>query len=284
VSSLAARAGRALGGGPRARRSGGEARPLPAGLPNFLIVGAQKAGTRWLRHNLAQHPEVYAASEEVWYFDHHFDRGVDWYRRQFPGWSGEPLVGESTPGYMFWANDPGRNAHRIDEQLPGVRLFAVLRDPAERAYSAFVHLMARGRVPARADLLEHVAAYAPEDDPLQLVAGGWYAASLAPFVERFGDRLRVFLTDDVRADARAVYRSALEHLGADPGFAPSELAAVRYSNPVPRLSRYRGRRGVRRPLTGSERRALYPYFADDVARLERLLGRDLSAWRPEGAR
>jgi hypothetical protein len=127
-----------------------------------------------------------------------------------------------------------------------------------------------------------VTSYAPEDDPLQLVAGGWYGASLAPYAERFGERLRVFLNEDVRADAHGVYRRALEHVGVDPGFVPAGLSRVRFRNRTPRFSRYRSARGERRPLSTAERRALSEYFADDIAVLERLLGRDLSAWRPVG--
>src|SRR5262245_20945189 len=40
-----------------------------APLPNFLIIGAQKSATRWLRSNLAQHPEIYAAPTELSYFN-----------------------------------------------------------------------------------------------------------------------------------------------------------------------------------------------------------------------
>ena len=196
---------------------------VPPSQPNFLIIGAQKAGTRWLRHNLGEHPDVLTAAQELWYFDHYFDRGSEWYRRQFAGYSGETAIGESTPGYMIWGNDPHRNARRIDEQLPGARLFAVLREPADRTLSAFLHHLKRGRLSPDDDLLAYVRSRPPGEDPLQLIIGGWYAASLEPFFERFGERLCVFLNDDIRADSAGVYRTALEHLGVDPKFVPEAL-------------------------------------------------------------
>jgi hypothetical protein len=69
---------------------------LPEGsVPTFLIIGAQKSATRWLRHNLGLHPEAYTAPRELGFFNYNrrFDGlGLDWYRSQFEGWNGEPIV------------------------------------------------------------------------------------------------------------------------------------------------------------------------------------------------
>src|SRR5262249_21007905 len=72
-----------------------------------------------------------------------------------------------------------------------------------------------------------------------------------------------------------VYDRALRHIGATPDFVPPEFERVRFSHQQ-RASTEPGRQ----PLTLDERRALWAYFADDVARLEQMLGRDLSAWDP----
>jgi hypothetical protein len=100
-----------------------------------------------------------------------------------------------------------------------------------------------------------------------------------PFVERFGERLLIFLNEDIRADAHAIYRRALKHVDVDATFIPENLAEVRYSTPVPAESKYHST-GGRRTLTNEERLALWPYFAEDVQRLEGILGRNLSHWRP----
>ena len=249
-------------------------------MPTFLIVGAQKSGTRWLRTNLGEHPDVFTAPHEVAFFDgDEFDRGLGWYGRAFKGWRGEPAVGEATPGYLMLARGGQRTADRIHRSLPGVRLLALLRNPVDRAYSAFIHHMGRDRIPAHRGFLEQLRSVPARDDPLAIVSNGWYAASLAPYL-RFGDRVRILIHDDALREPEAVYSRALDHIGARQGFIPRDLRRVRFTVTPPATSPYAAADGFRRPLTPLERREAYAYFADDVERLEAMIGRDLSAWRP----
>ena len=117
-------------------------RELPP-LPTFLIIGAQKSATRWLRDNLGSHPEIFTAPTEVGFF--HLPRryrelGVDWYRSKFDGWAGEPIVGESTPGYMMLWNHPHEVAARIVDDASG-------RPPARRAAQSDRPRQLRTRAP-----------------------------------------------------------------------------------------------------------------------------------------
>ena len=249
-------------------------------LPTFLVIGAQKGATRWLRLNLGRHPEIYTPDEELSFFNTKaYGKGLDHYRGLFAGWSGEPVVGEATPGYMIWRHEPAAVAERIDRDLPDVRLFAILRDPVDRLYSAFVHHVKRGRIDPEEDLVELVRRTPPEEEGMQLVAGGWYGRSLAPYAERFGERLHVFLNEDARSDPEGVYATALRAIGVDDSFAPEELEEVVFSRSLPKGSRYWQEGSGRRPLGAEEKAALYELFAADVDRLEAMLGRDLSAWR-----
>jgi Sulfotransferase domain len=249
-------------------------------LPNFLIIGAQKSATRWLRINLGKHPDIYTAPAEPSYFNLRWEQGPDWYRTQFPDWSGERFVGEATPGYMILRQKPDEVAARIDRDLPDVRLLALLRNPVDRLYSAFVHHMRRGRIATDADLLDRVGQVDPPFDPQQLVAGGLYAASLEPYLQTFGDRLRVFLHDDLLDDPARIYGEALRHIGAPETYRPEDLEDVVFSRRPLEGSSYMGEDGGKRQLTEDERQQLFRYFESDVQRLEELLGRDLSLWRP----
>lgn len=250
--------------------------------PTFLIIGARKSATRWLRTHLGQYPEIFTADREIRFFNdgESFERGLEWYRSNFEGWSGEPVSGEATPGYMMWLESPAGIAARIDESLPGVRLMALLRNPVDRAYSAFVHHTREGRIPPEAGLLDHLRGTDPTKDSLGLVAGGWYAESLAPYFDRFGGRLRVFLHDETVREPERVYARALEHVGASPGFAPPGLRRVRHSGRLPEESPHAEDGGARRELRSDERAEIHEYFREDIERLEELLGRDLGVWKP----
>jgi hypothetical protein len=245
-------------------------------LPTFLIIGAQKSATRWLRTNLGQHPEVFIADHEVAFFSNRkrFEElGLDWYRTQFADVVDEAIIGEGTPAYMMWRHHPEQIAQRIDESLPGARVLAILRNPIDRAQSAMIHHVQRERLPANANLVAVVRETPPEQDFLALIAGGWYAKSLAPYAERFGDRLLVLIHDDIATEPRAVYERAAAHVGAAADFEPLALERVVYSN----RARTDEARSV---LTDDERVELWDYFRDDVRQLEEMIGRDLSIWDP----
>ena len=103
-----------------------------ARFPDFLIIGAVKAGTTWLWNLLLEHPDLYlpANRKELRFFNAHWSEGVDWYASWFTG-AAERVTGEVSPEYLHFP----AAAERIRSVLPAVKLIAVLRDPVERAYS-----------------------------------------------------------------------------------------------------------------------------------------------------
>jgi hypothetical protein len=129
----------------------GVVRNLPRNLfapfymsPEFVIIGAQKAGTTSLYDYLVQHPCIAPArTKEVHFFDHHFARGIGWYARRFSTQrekkrAGKPLgheliTGEASPYYLFHPHVP----KRIKETLPNARLIVLLRNPVSRAFSHY---------------------------------------------------------------------------------------------------------------------------------------------------
>jgi hypothetical protein len=115
-----------------------------SGLVDFIVVGAQKAGTTALFEHLGEEPDLALSDvKEVHYFD---DDGLDWaapdhdrYHRHFPPADGR-LRGEATPIYVYWPN----SLERIRAYNPDVRLILMLRDPVERAWSHWRMEYARG--------------------------------------------------------------------------------------------------------------------------------------------
>lgn len=114
-------------------------------MPDFIIVGAQKAGTSSLFKYCRQHPQINMCwLKEVHYFDKNFHQGVDWYRSNFPVSWGSPedsVVGEATPYYLIHPQTP----KRIHDLLPMAKLIVLLRDPVERAISHYYYEIKNGR-------------------------------------------------------------------------------------------------------------------------------------------
>src|SRR3954452_18181658 len=135
-------------------------RSLGMTMPNFLILGAAKAGTTALYHYLKQHPEVCMSEiKETNFFalmgkpldfrgpgdDEHINRFsvTTWgdYQSRFPDRTDARAVGEASPLYLYSPDAPGR----IARWMPKAKLVVILRDPVARAYSAFLHLVRGGR-------------------------------------------------------------------------------------------------------------------------------------------
>lgn len=117
--------------------------------PNFLIIGAQKAGTTWLHRNLQEHPSVFMPEYEVHFFHKtkNFAKGISWYEKHFHLADNVKVVGESSPDYL-WVNhtvdDPEilSKVHlNIHETLPNTKLIVTLRNPVDRAISSINHFV-----------------------------------------------------------------------------------------------------------------------------------------------
>lgn len=315
----------------RTAATGKMERDLQKGVrPNFLIIGAAKSGTTSLWHCLVQHPQVYMSPRKHTRF-FAFDveepaflgppprsksvpyavANPDDYHRLFAGVSDEIAVGEASHSYLY---GPGAAA-RIRAYSPEMKLVAILRDPAERAFSHHRQMIRDGREPAR-DFLR-----ALELEEARVRDGWWpdfhyartglYHAQLERYFHLFGrDRIRIYLYEDFAADPNAVVRDLFGFLGVDDAFVPE--MAVRYNasglpknvllhgslkklrrvRPVARRVLPEGvyrlllragsglhNRNLTKPaLSQKERRVARGYFAEDVSRLERLIGRDLSGW------
>jgi Sulfotransferase domain len=123
-------------------------------LPDFLIIGAQKCGTTSLYEYLTQHPEIYPATvKEVGYFDRYYQKGLPWYRSQFPSAFHKLharfilrrnfLTGEASTGYIL---NP-HSLRRIAATVPRAKLILMLRNPVDRAYSHYQHTLRMKREP-----------------------------------------------------------------------------------------------------------------------------------------
>lgn len=206
--------------------------------PHFLIIGAQKSGTSSLYSALAQHPQIAAATrKEIHFFDQHYSRGKTWYQQQLGEASEGQLNGEASPFYLAHP----LAAERIQQHNPTVRLIALLREPAARAYSHFQHQTRRG-----VETLSFADALAREDERTQqhwqaLAEGacpvgspaqqfsyrqrGYYAEQLQRYLARFPrEQLLVLPSEDFFVDPLASCQRCFAFLGIDPDFIAQDLA------------------------------------------------------------
>jgi len=128
--SLPARARRSINWRSRQMTSSGRA------LPDFVIIGGQRCGTTSLYEALSRHRDIVPSfRKEIHYFDIHHERGIQWYRANFPlrALLRRRISGEATPNYLAIPEVPERMARVV----PEARLIALLRNPVERAHSAW---------------------------------------------------------------------------------------------------------------------------------------------------
>lgn len=296
-------------------------------MPNFFIIGAAKSGTTSLYHYLSQHPQIYTSPlKEPRFFALEGERldfrgpgdrealrssvtDIEAYRALFDGVTDEIAIGEASPVYLYSPKAPERIRHYV----PEAKFIAVLRDPAERAYSGFLHLVRDGLEPlddfARTLEEEEVRAkrnYAPH---WRYRDGGFYHAQLSRYFERFDEeQIRVYLYEDLKADPMGVLRDVFGFLGVDEGFVP-DLTFRHNVSSVPKNRRLHrlltgpnairaGIRtliptGVRRRVTATVksrnlrrppqlslevRRQLIGAYREDILKLQVLIRRDLSSW------
>jgi hypothetical protein len=188
-------------------------------LPNFLIIGAMKAGTTSLYHYLRPHPQVFMPRiKELNFFDQKgtWPRGFGWYARQFKDARPSAVVlGEASPIYTQHPHHRGV-PERIAAHLPDVRLIYVVRDPIERIRSHYQHLVAVG-------LEKKAVDRAVLENPLYLDVSryAYQIDQYLPHVRR--DRILVITSESLRDDRLATIRKVYRFLGVADDFVPPTL-------------------------------------------------------------
>jgi hypothetical protein len=186
-------------------------------IPDFVVIGAQKAGTTWLYECLSEHPEVFVPRmKEVHFFTRpqddrlsRLDQGVEWYQSLFPD-SGK-VNGELTPDYMFFPYV----APAIATLNPKMKIVALLRHPVDRAYSQYwMRRRYRDSLPFEDAIRESPG----------LIERGFYYRQLAPYLEIFGaDRVRIYIYEEITQAPEPFFVDLCKFLGVSADFAPLSL-------------------------------------------------------------
>jgi hypothetical protein len=181
--------------------------------PNFLYIGAPKAGSSWIFEVLHEHPDVFVPiAKDIQFFDYNYDKGIAWYLDFFrPGW-GQAAVGELSHDYYLYPEV----AARVHQHLPDIRLFCCLRDPISETMAVFLQ--------QRKEFVgddQGFGEYAFREETLKRSD---YFYNLLPFYERFPrDKILALFFDELRRDPAAFIRQVYEFLQVDADFEPLSL-------------------------------------------------------------
>lgn len=109
-------------------------------LPNAIIIGVRKGGTRALLRGLSIHPNIHIATKEIHFFDRdqNYAKGIEWYRNMMPEVPSTPgrIVIEKSPSYFVTPGVP----ERIYKMSRTIKLLVIVRNPTKRAISDYTQL------------------------------------------------------------------------------------------------------------------------------------------------
>ena len=229
-------------------------------LPDFIIIGAQKAGTTTLYENLCQHPKIdRCATDEAHYFDRTqyfynekpIKKHLDEYKDLFVREADDHLVFEKTPAYSAFPFIPAR----IHKVVPNIKLILSMRNPIDRAYSQYMMEIRvdNEHLPFKKALIEH-------ENYKQYIGRGLYIRIINNFLKYF-NRNQLLLLDFEDIKERPVYDKIWDFLGIDGCLLESRIES-RIADPYP-------------PMANNTREFLKKLYKEYNNKLFDFLGEDL---------
>jgi hypothetical protein len=256
-------------------------------FPNVLIVGGSKCGSTSLWTFLKEHPQVIVTTTQVHldFFTFNYGKGTRWYKANFPTIFtyiykrlryGKIAVIDFSPYYLFHP----LAAHRAGQLLPEARLLFTLRDPIDRAFSAYQHSKRRGfealsfaqavkeerkrLLGEEAKILQNPSYHSFPHFRHSYIARGKYLRQLKSWEKIYGkSKMHIVLNEDTRPD---VAQKTLDSVCSFLGIRTHMLVLPKLHN----VGKYSER------LSPIMRRKLSRYFSKENSLLSRYLGRRLN--------
>lgn len=297
-------------------------------LPNFLIVGAGKSGTTSISKYLSEHPDIYmpphhkeprflvhenipykkAENEQcaIQYYERTV-RTLEEYRALFDGVKNERAVGEASMAYL---NSPDLAIRRIRELLGEVKIIIILRQPADRAFSSYMHQVRELNEPYSFEAALEREAYRMRENYIpgyEYASKGFYHRDVKAYLDAFKE-VKIILFEDLQNSPETVMRDLYQFLGVDPSYCPQRLHRrynisgrpksgilqyliyhdtmikmfyrhfIKPLLPVQARERVKGMNLRRERIRPETRRRLTERYREDIEALSALIGRDLSHW------
>ncbi len=295
--------------------------------PNLFIVGAAKCGTTSLYYHLMSHKDVFFCEhKEPYYFStkyaqipHHGKADeindvkrmslptLDDYLKLFKDATDEKIIGEASTDYLYFY----KVAEDIKAMNPDAKIVISLRNPVDRAFSAYYHQISKDR-----ETLSFEDALEEEENRIKdnysfiwrYKDVGLYSKKVKHFLDVFGpEKVKVILFDDIKNDITSVVHDILEFLELDTNLKINASEKHRATG-VYRFKKFNElmfkksfvRRILQMGLTqkarnrlllkltninlkkpqmnAQTRKYLINYFKDDILETEKIIGRDLQDW------
>ena len=188
-------------------------------LPNLVYIGPDKAASTWFFQLFRAHPEIYVTpAKDVYFFDRYFDKGLEWYSQQFEGGQGFPVISEISHDYLI----SSVAALRMRRVLPDVKLMVCLREPTDRAFSGYLHLVKSGHFSGSFE--EAIDAHPGLVD--RSLYGRWINEYLQHFPR---SQLCAVVFDDLKSDPQECVNDLCRQIGVSQFELPEQL----YQNELP---------------------------------------------------
>jgi hypothetical protein len=196
-------------------------------LPNFIIIGAQKSASTFIHFNLSEHPDVFMPSEEITFFENpdYWQSDIESFERLFEKGCHKKAIGIKRPSYLHKPECP----ERIHRHIPSARLIAILRNPVERAISAYYHYIKMGFAPvkpANKGLLEIIYGEHEEQYPraTEIIEFGLYHKHLSRYLNYFDrEQMLIMLYDDIKKSPLDSLKEISRFLEIDEEYVPQSL-------------------------------------------------------------
>lgn len=292
-------------------------------LPNFFLVGAAKAGTTSLYSYLEQHPAIYMSpvkeprffTPELYSIYNNAVRSggrkvplnFDQYSQLFAGVKNETAIGEASTDYLYLT----KAATRIKDKIPDAKLIAILRNPVERAFSAYCYQLRDGYETLPFDR----ALQAEESRIKQGFRPGWHYQQVGFYYDKIRqylnvfspEQIKIFLYEDLASDSISIAREIYQFLGVDSDFVPDltrkNISGVPKNKTlhnlftkenclksaiklfIPQQIRQNLYQKMRKNNLGEKpefdkaiRENLLDVYREDILQLQNLIQKDLSTW------
>ncbi|SHJ83169.1 Sulfotransferase domain-containing protein [Tangfeifania diversioriginum] len=295
--------------------------------PNFFIVGTAKSGTTTLYYHLSKHKDVFFSKHKEPYFfstkyvnlphngpeDNINDErrkklsSINHYLKLFVNAKDQKILAEASTDYLYYS----KTANDISKFNPNSKILIVLRNPIERAFSAYYHQVNKGR-----ETLSFSDALKKEESRIEnnfsfiwrYKQMGLYSKQIQHYLNVFpSENIKILLFDDIKNDVNKVIKEILNFLEIDTklyvdksvkqrvtGIHKNKTINYLFEKPnavkrifksiIPlkirsKLKNNISNWNIKKPeMSISDRKYLIDYFKNDIKLTENIIGRDLSSW------